>query len=201
MHLEPERTIIQNTGGRAEKLQRQDENTGLLRKIRDKRCEASFRLLYEYYTPRVSSFLRQKGVAERISQEMTQEVMTKVWLKTSQFDDRKANASTWIFAIARNAFIDRVRKMKRAEVDFNDPLLMPDEDPAPDAGLAATDRDEALKGAIEALPPDQSEVLRLVYFHGMKQQAVAEALSIPLNTVKSRLRLALEKLRRLMEHA
>ncbi|MEO1135829.1 MAG: sigma-70 family RNA polymerase sigma factor, partial [Pseudomonadota bacterium] len=102
---------------------------------------------------------------------------------------------------ARNAFIDRVRKTKRAEVDLSDPMLIPEHSPAPDAGLDATDRNEALNDAINALPTDQSEVLCLVYFSGMRQQAIAEKLSIPLNTVKSRLRLALEKLRRLMEHA
>lgn len=201
MHLEPDPTVTHVTDRNAEKLRQGHQNTGLMCNIRDRRCEASFRRVYEYYTPRVNAFLRQKGVAERISQEMTQEIMTRVWLKASLFDERKANVSTWIFTIARNAFIDRVRKLKRADIDLNDPLLVPDNDPAPDAGLDSTERSDALKAAINALPEEQSDVLRLVYFNGMKQQAVAEKLSVPLNTVKSRLRLALEKLRRLVEHA
>ncbi len=201
MHLEPSARVNSTTQRPREKLRRPDENTVLLDAVRDRLCETSFRQLYEYYSPRISSFLRQKGVDERISQELMQETMTRVWLKSNQFDARKANASTWIFTIARNLFIDRVRKGKRSEVDMNDPLLVVAQGPAPDARLDVDERYETLRLTINGLPEDQAEVLRLVYLHGLKQQAVAERLSIPLNTVKSRLRLALEKLRRLMEHA
>ena len=201
MCLEPERTVRQTTQPSSQKLQRQDENSVLLGAVGDQRCEKSFGKIYEYYAPRVASFLRQKGVEERISQELTQETMTRVWTKASYFDARKANASTWIFTIARNLFIDRVRKTKRSEVDMNDPLLVGGQSPAPDTLLDINERNQMLTSAIDDLPDDQAEVLRLVYLNGMKQQAVADRLSIPLNTVKSRLRIALEKLRRLMEHA
>lgn len=201
MHLEPESTVDPVTLRRDDKLRRTDEKSVLLDEVRERRCEQSFRTLYEYYAPRICSFLRQKGVEERISQELMQETMTRVWLNASYFDLRKANASTWIFTIARNLFIDRVRKRKRSEVDLNDPMLVPENEPAPDSALDTAERNEVLKKAITSLPDDQAEVLRLVYLLGMKQHAVAEKLSIPLNTVKSRLRLALVKLRRLMEHA
>ena len=84
---------------------------------------------------------------------------------------------------------------------MNDPLLVGGQSPAPDTQLDLNERSQMLTSAINDLPDDQAEVLRLVYLNGMKQQAVADRLSIPLNTVKSRLRIALEKLRRLMEHA
>ncbi|MEO1251320.1 MAG: sigma-70 family RNA polymerase sigma factor [Pseudomonadota bacterium] len=167
--------------------------------VRDKRCEASFERLYEYYAPRICAFLHQKGADQRISQEIMQEAMTQVWLRADTFDDKKASASTWIFTVARNRFIDVVRKSKRSEIDINDPLLVRGETPAPDARIDRTERTDRLNDAISALPPDQSEVLQLVYMNGMKQQDVADRLSIPLNTVKSRLRLALEKLRKNME--
>ena len=201
MQLEPEPTTTPHTRRDAEKLQRRDRYSVQLEAVRNRRCERSFRQLYEYFAPRVSSFLRQKGVEERISHEIMQETMTRVWLKARQFDSQKASASTWIFTIARNLFIDHIRQRRRAEVDPNDPMLVRDEDHGPDAGLDKADRAEILQTAIGALPPEQAEVLRLVYMTGMKQQAVADKLSVPLNTVKSRLRLALEKLRRLMEHA
>lgn len=201
MHLEPESTVDLVTHRRGDKLRRTDENSLLLDAVRERRCEQSFRTLYEYYAPRICSFLRQKGVEERISQELMQETMTRVWLHASRFDLAKANASTWIFTIARNLFIDRVRKRKRSEVDLTDPMLVRENDPSPDSGLDTAERNEILKKAIMSLPKEQAEVLRLVYLLGMKQQVVSEELSIPLNTVKSRLRLALEKLRRLMEHA
>ena len=200
MHLESVPTVNKNTRSDAKGLQRADEYSVLLVAVRENRCQNAFRRIYEYYAPRVASFLRQKGVEDRISQEIMQETMTKVWLKADQFDSSRANASTWIYTIARNLYIDRVRQSKRRSVDINDPLLVHEALPAPDLALDVEERDTTLRAAIDELPPEQAEVLRLIYICGMKQQSVAEELSIPLNTVKSRLRLALEKLRRLMEH-
>lgn len=179
---------------------RSDERTVLLLRVKRERCEASFNELYRYYAPRLCAFLRQKGASDRISQEVMQDVMARVWEKAHQFDAATANASTWIFTIARNRFIDHVRKESRSEVDMNDPLLVRDPTPAPDAGLHSAEASLALRTAIAALPEAQAEILKLIYLQGMKQQAVATQLSISLNTVKSRLRLALEKLRREMEN-
>lgn len=180
---------------------RADERTIFLLRVKQERCELSFNQLYRYYAPRLCAFLRQKGASDRISQEVMQDVMARVWEKTHQYDAATANASTWIFTIARNRYIDYVRKEKRSEVDMNDPLLVRDPTPPPDAGLHHSDTSQTLKAAIASLPSAQAEILKLIYLQGMKQQAVAAKLSIPLNTVKSRLRLALEKLRREMEDA
>jgi len=201
MQLEREPTDIPNMRAAPAKLRRDDPLSLKLAAVRDNRCEASFKRLYEFYAPRLCAFLRQKGADERISQEIMQEAMTRVWLKAKFFDEHKANASTWVFTIARNLFIDHARKRRRAELDMNDPLLVAKPEPAPDAGIDAEDRNRMLMDAIEQLPDEQAVVLRLIYLGGMKQQAVADQLAIPLNTVKSRLRLALEKMRRQMEHA
>lgn len=201
MQLEQKAIDSRTTQPAAARLQRTDRLSRQLTWVRDRQCEASFRVLYEFYAPRICAFLRQKGVDDRISQEIMQEAMTRVWLKANLFDDRKANASTWIYTIVRNLHIDIVRKTKRAEIDINDPLLVGKAEPAPDSGLENVDRNKMLMAEIARLPAEQSQVLRLVYLGGMKQQAVAEQLSIPLNTVKSRLRIALNKLRGQMEQA
>lgn len=195
--IDKDNTSRQASGLRA----RSDERTVFLLRVKQERCETSFNQLYHYYAPRLCAFLRQKGASDRISQEVMQDVMARVWEKAHQFDAATANASTWIFTIARNRFIDHVRKEKRSEVDMNDPLLVRDPTPAPDAGLQSSETSLALRTAIAALPAAQAEILKLIYLQGMKQQAVATKLSVPLNTVKSRLRLALEKLRREMETA
>ncbi len=176
-----------------------DPRTVLLAQVKTGRCEQSFNRLYEYYSPRLRGFLRQKGVPDRISQEITQEVMASVWEKAHQFDPRCANASTWIFTIARNRYVDLVRKERRSVVDLDDPLLAGNAPAPADAGLTRADEQRTLKDALAGLPQSQAEVVSMIYIEGIKQTDVAERLDIPLNTVKSRLRLALQKLRGAME--
>jgi RNA polymerase sigma-70 factor, ECF subfamily len=183
----------------AGELQRADPRTVLLAQVKAGRCEQSFNRLYEYYSPRLRGFLRQKGVPDRISQEITQEVMASVWEKAHQFDPRCANASTWIFTIARNRYVDLVRKERRSDVDLNDPLLAGDAPAPADAELTREDEQRSLKDALAELPEAQAKIVSMIYIDGMKQTDVAERLDIPLNTVKSRLRLALQKLRSAME--
>lgn len=178
---------------------RGDDRTALLLRVKNARCEQAFNRLFEYYSPRLCAYLRQKGAPDRISQEITQDVMTKVWEKAGQFDPRYANASTWVFAIARNRYVDILRKEQRSVIDPDDPLLVRDEPAAADDGLEKADNRQALSKAIGKLPDNQAAVLSLVYLNGLKQQEAAERLDISLNTVKSRLRLALQKLRVVME--
>lgn len=184
---------------RAEPARRSDERTALLMRVKFNRCEKAFNRLYEYYSPRLSAYLRQKGAPYRISQEIAQDVMAKVWEKAGQFDPRFANASTWVFTIARNRYVDILRKEQRSVIDPDDPLLVQDAPAAADEGLERTDSRQALTKAINSLPCSQAAVLSLVYLNGLKQNEAAERLDIPLSTVKSRLRLALQKLRIVME--
>lgn len=178
---------------------RRDDQSAALNRLKETRDEAAYEDLYRYYAPRLRSFMRRRGLEERQSHELAQDVMGRVWEKTDLYDPLKASASTWIFSLARNMLIDAVRKRRRAEVDMTDPMLVPDSPPAPDAGLTARDRTSALRSAIATLPEDQATVLTRIYLDGMRQIDVAEQLNIPLNTVKSRVRLAIGKLRASME--
>jgi len=168
----------------------------LIRAVATSRDRAAFAALFSYYAPRVKAFLQRRGADTAQAEELAQETLLAVWRKADQFDPRRATAAAWIFAIARNLRIDVLRRTRRAV-----PALAPDptDDPPPsmpaDAFLIADQRARRLREAIAALPAEQSEALRLAYFDERSHSEMESALAIPLGTVKSRLRLALARLR------
>lgn len=170
-----------------------------LKRLRDSRDRTAFEELYIYFAPRLVVFFERRGLDSRRSQEAMQDVMAKIWEKAALFDSRKSGASTWIFTLARNRLIDVIRKDKRSIIDFTDPSLAPDQPTSPDQALQEKDRALALQRAISELPADQATVLKGMYIDGLKQSELAEKLGVPLNTVKSRLRLALSKMRASLE--
>src|SRR5690606_18839007 len=107
----------------------------------------------------------------------------------AQFDSSKASAGTWIFTIARNRFIDRVRREKRPDFDPTDPMLQPEPPRPADEAMAGTEIGRSVHAALTDLPPDQAEVVELSFLEGLPHSAIAERLALPLGTVKSRLRL------------
>lgn len=121
--------------------------------------------------------------------------MVSVWRRASTFDPAKAGVSTWVFAIARNRRIDMLRKHARPAPDPNDPMFQPD--PEPDAGshLSSLEMQSRVRKALLALPREQRDVLLAAFFDGLSHGEVAERLSLPLGTVKSRIRLACKALR------
>lgn len=167
---------------------------GLILAIARDRDRAAFVGLYEYYAPRVKSYLLRLGGAD-VAEEMAQEAMLMVWRKAEQFDPQKASAGTWIFTIARNLYIDRKRKERRPEIDPSDPMLVAEGDPAADAALSIRQSEHLLRAALTTLPPEQAQVVELSFFADKPHSAIAAELNLPLGTVKSRLRLALTRLR------
>jgi RNA polymerase sigma-70 factor (ECF subfamily) len=117
------------------------------------------------------------------------------WRKAVQFDPKKASAVTWVFTIARNRRIDRLRKEKRPALDPNDPILLPNDSPTPLQNMEQSTIVESVKRSIGDLPEDQREVVRLSFIEGLSHQEISDAIGIPPGTVKSRLRLSFEKLR------
>ncbi len=128
-----------------------------------------------------------------------QDVMLTVWRKAPGYDPQMASPSTWIFAIARNRRIDALRRDKRADLDPDDPGLMPDTAALPDRVLDARMWETRLAGAIADLPPEQAQMLRLAYYEDRSHGDIASSLRLPLGTVKSRLRLAVARLRTMFE--
>ena len=135
------------------------------------------------------------GATVEEAEDVAQDVMVKVYKKAALFDPAKASAATWIFTIARNARIDAIRRAAHPAADEEDPALQPEEAPRADALCELKERDQRIKEAVEALPPEQREVMRLHFYADEPHSVIAERLDLPLGTVKSRLRLAFKKVR------
>jgi len=167
---------------------------GLILAIARDQDRNAFIALFEHFAPRVKSYLLRLGGAD-LAEEMAQEAMLMVWRKAGQFDPHKASASTWIFTIARNLYIDRKRKERRPEIDPSDPMLVAEADPAADIALSMRQSEQLVRAALATLPPEQARVIELSFFADKPHAAIAAELDLPLGTVKSRLRLALARLR------
>jgi RNA polymerase sigma-70 factor (ECF subfamily) len=162
------------------------------------RDREAFHRLFDHYAPRVRSYLRRLGASDDVAEDLMQEVMLTIWHRAGQFDPGKAALSTWIFAIARNKRIDAIRRERRPDFDPEDPLIEPDTAPRGDRLAEMAQLSRAVMEAVRTLPKEQSSLLRIFYFEDKTQSTIAEELGLPLGTVKSRLRLALGKLRTIM---
>lgn len=163
--------------------------------VAERRDRTAFVALFQYFAPRVKAYLIKLGADHTAAEDLVQDVMLIVWNRAHQFDRAKAAPSTWIFTIARNRRIDVLRRERRPEIDHNDPLLVPAQEKPADQTLEAGRAARDLKAAVATLPEEQAALLRLAYFEDKSHSVIAAELAIPLGTVKSRLRLALGKLR------
>ncbi len=176
-----------------------DELSGLLNAVAAQRDRKAFIRLFEHFGPRVKSYLKRLGVNDSEADDLMQEVMLTVWRRAEQFDHRKARASTWIFTITRNKRIDAIRRERRPELDPNDPALVPDRDDDPSEAVSANEWRAAIQKAIGEVPEEQARLLRMSFFEDKTHDVIAKELDLPLGTVKSRIRLAVAKLRRSLE--
>ena len=163
--------------------------------IAERSDRSAFGRLFTHFAPRLKSYMLRSGAADGDAEEIAQEAMVTVWRKAAQFDARKASASTWIFTIARNLRIDRMRRENRPEIDADDPTLVPEPEPAADHQLAVRQSEGRVRSALLDLPDDQKRVVEMSFFEDLPHAAISETLGIPLGTVKSRLRLAMHRLR------
>ena len=184
-------------GGREVPLGGEATPESLLRAVADDRDRRAFAQLFRTYGPRIKGYLGKRGTDLATADEMVQEVMLAVWHKAHQFDASRGNASTWIFTISRNTLFSHLRHRARPEVDPSDPQCVPAAE-LPDEQLAALRDQAAVAAAMRSLPPEQVDALRGAYFQGQTLNQVAEQQKVPLGTVKTRVRLALERLRRLV---
>jgi RNA polymerase sigma-70 factor, ECF subfamily len=160
------------------------------------RDEAAFARLFRHFAPRIKAFVRRGGMAADLAEEIAQETLAAAWRKAALFDPaRTPSAAAWLYAIARNLRIDRHRRECRPEPDPNDPAYAPDAPASPDAAAEAGREAERISKAIATLPAAQREALMLSFYEDEPHMAIARRLGVPLGTVKSRLRLALARLR------
>ena len=161
----------------------------------------AFARVFAHFAPRVKRYLMQGGSTAPQAEELTQEAMAMVWRKAALYDAAQAAASTWIFTIARNLRVDSLRRRQAdmaGDECFEADLLEAEQATVEDA-LHGARMNELLRAALGQLQAEQLLVLRLSYFEDEPHSRIAIELGIPLGTVKSRIRLAVAQLRRLLE--
>lgn len=175
------------------------ELSALIVRIGEARDRQAFTAVYAHFAPRVKSFLMRSGCTAAMAEELAQEAMVSLWAKAASYDPAKAGASTWVFTIARNLRIDYLRRQRPAEqIGLT---LEEESDPSPDgeANLLASERDDTLREALANLSAEQATIVRLSFYQDKAHSEIARELGLPLGTVKSRVRLALARLRALLE--
>ena len=159
--------------------------------------QKAFAELFSYFAPRVKAFLIKSGASPSMAEECTQEVMATLWHKAHLFDPSRASVATWIFTIARNKKIDALRKQRRPEPE--DLQWGPKSEPEASDILALQQDANQLTLAMTALPSQQRDLIKKAYFGELSHSEIAAETGLPLGTIKSRLRLALSKLRQTMK--
>jgi RNA polymerase sigma-70 factor (ECF subfamily) len=168
-----------------------------IEQVGSERCKTAFTQLFKYFGPRIQKIARSKYGSEALASDVVQETMTNVWRKSHLFDSTKGNPTTWVYTIMRNVAFDLLRKINSNKEDnFSDDFWPSIEsDHAEEAGFDDHLKSKSLASVIGKLPENQRQIIEGFYFQELTQEQLAENLSIPLGTVKSRLRLALAKLK------
>jgi len=173
----------------------------LMAAVVERADRGAFAQIFRRYAPRVKAYLMARGATSGVADELTQEAMLLVWRKASLFDPAKGNLATWLFTISRNCLVNHVRRAGRP---------IPEDDLVPDqvaGGQATPDVEQQMIGAeaarlmigsIERLPAEQREILVGAYWNGKTLQECADQARIPVGTAKTRLRLALVRLREMI---
>jgi RNA polymerase sigma-70 factor (ECF subfamily) len=159
---------------------------------------AAFAALFEVYAPRIKTVLMRQGAAADAAEDIAQETLVTVWRKSASFDPDRASASAWIYTIARNLRVDRLRSNNRAKLYAALETTEAEEPERPDGAFDMAERQERVRAALDELPAEQVRVLQLSFFEGRAHGDIAALLDLPLGTVKSRLRLAMNRLRDLL---
>lgn len=200
----PGQTGLSNFSGGAgvlekslEKSAQEDRFGDLIDAVALRRDRAAFQELFRHFAPRLKAFSLRGGGSPEAAEEVAQEAMVSVWRKAGTFDRRRASATTWIYTIARNKRIDMLRRDGKPAIDADDyamALQAPAEE-APDGVFDARQSQETLRSLIQDLPQEQRLVLEKAYYEDKTHTDIAAELNLPLGTVKSRIRLALGRLR------
>jgi RNA polymerase sigma-70 factor (ECF subfamily) len=177
-----------------------DEAADLIEAIATRQDRAAFARLFNNFAPRVKAFIMRSGADAEAAQEVAQEALIMVWRKAASFDRTRASATTWLYTIARNKRIDLLRRNNRPAIDAEDWLtVFAPEDEDADKSVLAGQTYTRVKELLSELSADQLVVIEKAFFEDKTHTAIAEELKLPLGTVKSRIRLALGRLRDALE--
>ena len=171
----------------------------LITRVAQDRDRQAFGQLFDHFAPRLKSFMMRKNASAELAEDLVQEAMIAVWNKAALYEPSKGSVTTWVFTIARNLRIDRIRRdmhMQTTELgDYDEPSEAPEGEEL----LGRKQEDGLVARALQSIPQEQREILVLSFVEDMPQSEIASKLSIPLGTVKSRMRLAYGHLRRILE--
>ena len=164
--------------------------------VAEHRNRDSFMRIYDHFMPRLCLYLRGLGANPGNAEELAQDTLLKLWLRADLYDPARSGLSTWLFRIARNLYIDRIRKEPGwAHVQASVALAEADDPPTATSAEAHAEH-VRLKRRIDALPTIQARLIRMSYFEAKSHQDIARELAMPLGTVKSHLRRAFLRLQR-----
>ncbi|NJM84729.1 MAG: sigma-70 family RNA polymerase sigma factor [Tabrizicola sp.] len=166
---------------------------GLVVRVRDTQDKTAFAALFRHFAPRVKGFLMKSGAEATLAEECAQDVMATLWQKAHMFDPARASVATWVFTIARNRRIDALRKARRAEPEELD--WGPEAEPDQAEVFEAQQETERLGRALAGLPEKQRALIERAFYGDLSHSEIAAETGLPLGTIKSRIRLALDKLR------
>lgn len=165
---------------------------------------AALELLYSRYGRVVYGLALRILASPEPAEDVVQETFWRVWRRAATFQSGSGQLAPWLFGIARNLCIDELRRRQTRPApsigEEETILAIPDTRPAVDDLTWEAERRRLITGALGELPPDQRQVIELAYFAGLSQREIAEQLNNPLGTVKTRVRLALQKLKGLLQH-
>jgi RNA polymerase sigma-70 factor, ECF subfamily len=178
---------------------RNDVYAVLLHRIAGARDRQAFAELFDHFAPRVKSFMIRKGSTADQAEDLVQEAMVMVWTKAALFSSDRGSVSTWIFTIARNLRIDRLRREKSQLYTDLEDFDAPDLSVSAEESLGRLQEDNHVSRALSQIPAEQRELLILSFVDDVPQSEIAKRLGIPLGTVKSRMRLGYQRLRKLLE--
>lgn len=167
----------------------------LVLRVANDRDKQAFRLLFMHFAPRIKSFLLKQKIADEAAEDLTQEVMVTLWRKAHMFDPAKARLSTWIFRIARNKFIDKIRRQKYVEVDVDNHIQTMEAPEKTDTEVIQNQDKTRIKTAMDTLKPELRSVIELSFYQDLSHSQISAQLGLPLGTVKSRMRVAFQRLR------
>ena len=173
----------------------------LLTAVGTDRDDDAFTALFDYFQPRLQAQMLRGGLPPFAAADISQDVMETIWCKADQFDRSKSAASTWVFSIAQNRRVDVHRRGREHLFADADLSLIPDDTADCETSIDAAQRERHVHIALDALPLDQFKIVQLAFFEGLSHSTIAARTRIPVGTVKSRLRLAFSRMRRLLTDA
>jgi RNA polymerase sigma-70 factor (ECF subfamily) len=182
-----------------EPLKPETDYAALIQRIVECRDKEAFAQLFDHFAPRIKAMLMRTGAAAELAEDLAQDAMLTLWRKADFFDPSRASVAAWVFTIARNLRIDVARRERRARLHAALETIEPESQEQPDQLVSLAEREQKVRLAMQQLPTEQAEVVKLSFVEGKAHGDIAACLRIPLGTVKSRLRLAMGRLRQILE--